>query len=63
MGEGAHDDGAGCMQAIEVLRLYKALGWKPKRTIRAVMWMNEENGLVFNYHNVFSTKPIAVKVS
>ena len=45
VGEGAHDDGAGCMQAIEVLRLYKQLGWKPKRTIRAVMWMNEENGL------------------
>lgn len=45
VGEGAHDDGAGCMQAIEVLRLYKELGWKPKRTIRAVMWMNEENGL------------------
>ncbi|MCE2708211.1 MAG: M28 family peptidase [Bacteroidota bacterium] len=45
VGEGAHDDGAGCMQAIEVLRLYKHLGWKPKRTLRAVMWMNEENGL------------------
>lgn len=45
VGEGAHDDGAGCMQAIEVLRLYKQLGWKPKRTLRAVMWMNEENGL------------------
>jgi Zn-dependent M28 family amino/carboxypeptidase len=45
VGEGAHDDGAGCMQAIEVLRIYKQLGWKPKRTIRAVMWMNEENGL------------------
>lgn len=45
VGEGAHDDGAGCIQAIEVLRLYKELGWKPKRTIRAVMWMNEENGL------------------
>ncbi|TDK41510.1 peptidase M28 family protein [Algoriphagus formosus] len=45
VGEGAHDDGAGCIQAIEVLRLYKQLGWKPKRTIRAVMWMNEENGL------------------
>lgn len=45
VGEGAHDDGAGCMQAIEVLRLYKQLGWKPRRTIRAVMWMNEENGL------------------
>lgn len=45
VGEGAHDDGAGCMQAIEVLRLYTQLGWKPKRTLRAVMWMNEENGL------------------
>ncbi|WP_111671411.1 M28 family peptidase [Algoriphagus litoralis] len=45
VGEGAHDDGAGCIQAIEVLRLYKSMGWKPKRTLRAVMWMNEENGL------------------
>lgn len=45
VGEGAHDDGAGCMQGIEVLRLYNEFGWKPKRTIRAVMWMNEENGL------------------
>lgn len=45
VGEGAHDDGGGCMQAIEVLRTFKALGWKPKRTLRAVMWMNEENGL------------------
>jgi carboxypeptidase Q len=45
VGEGAHDDGAGCMQAIEVLRLFKKLGIKPRRTIRAVMWMNEENGL------------------
>lgn len=45
VGEGAHDDGGGCIQAIEALRLYKALGMTPKRTIRAVMWMNEENGL------------------
>jgi carboxypeptidase Q len=41
---GAHDDGSGCMQAIEVLRAFKALNIKPKHTIRAVMWMNEENG-------------------
>jgi len=40
--EGAHDDGAGCMQAIEVLRIFKELGIKPKRTIRAVMFMDEE---------------------
>lgn len=45
LAQGAHDDGAGCMQAIEVLRLMKALNYKPKRTIRAVMFMNEENGL------------------
>lgn len=45
LAEGAHDDGAGCMQSIEVLRTLKALGIKPKRTIRAVMFMNEENGL------------------
>jgi carboxypeptidase Q len=44
-GEGAHDDGAGCVQSIEVLRIIKSLGIKPKRTIRAVMFMNEENGL------------------
>lgn len=45
LAEGAHDDGAGCVQAIEVLRIMKSLGYKPKRTIRAVMFMNEENGL------------------
>lgn len=45
MGEGAHDDGAGCMQAIEALRLFKKLGIRPKNNLRAVMWMNEENGL------------------
>ena len=44
-GTGAHDDGAGCMQAIEAVRLLKVCGLKPKRTIRAVMFMNEENGL------------------
>ncbi len=43
--EGAHDDGTGCVQSIEVLRIMKSLGIKPKRTIRAVMFMNEENGL------------------
>lgn len=44
LGEGAHDDGAGCMQSMEVLRLFKKLGIKPKRTIRAVMFMDEEVG-------------------
>ncbi len=45
LGQGAHDDGAGCVQSIEVLRIFKAMAYKPKRTIRAVMFMNEENGL------------------
>jgi len=40
--EGAHDDGGGCVQAIEMIRLYKKLGIKPKRSVRAVMFMNEE---------------------
>lgn len=41
-GEGAHDDGGGCMQAIEVLRLFKEQGIRPRHTIRAVMFMDEE---------------------
>lgn len=41
---GAHDDGAGCAQSIEALRLIRELGLKPKRTIRAVLYMDEENG-------------------
>ena len=45
LAQGAHDDGAGCVQAMEVLRVLKSIGYKPKRTIRAVMFMNEENGL------------------
>lgn len=44
-GTGAHDDGAGCIHAIEAIRLLKELGLRPRRTIRAVLFMNEENGL------------------
>ena len=40
--EGAHDDAGGCVQSIEMIRIYKKLGIKPKRTVRAVMFMNEE---------------------
>jgi len=43
--EGAHDDGAGCVQTIEILRAFNAIGYKPKRTIRFVLFANEENGL------------------
>jgi len=45
LGDGSHDDGAGVVQSMEVLRLLKESGIKPKRTIRAVLFMNEENGL------------------
>ncbi|MBL4653045.1 MAG: M20/M25/M40 family metallo-hydrolase [Flavobacteriales bacterium] len=44
LGEGAHDDGAGIVHSIEALRTLKAIGYKPKNTIRVVLFMNEENG-------------------
>ncbi|MBI3519907.1 MAG: M20/M25/M40 family metallo-hydrolase [Bacteroidetes bacterium] len=43
-GQGAHDDGAGVVQAMEVLAMYKKQHLQPKHTIRAVAFMNEENG-------------------
>ncbi len=45
VGDGSHDDGAGVVQSMEVLRLLKESGIKPKRSIRVVLFMNEENGL------------------
>ena len=45
LGDGAHDDGAGIVQSIEVLRLFQLNNIKPKNTIRVVLFMNEENGL------------------
>jgi carboxypeptidase Q len=45
VGQGAHDDGAGTMQSISALHILKELGYKPKHTLRAVMFINEENGL------------------
>ncbi|MEW5798382.1 MAG: M20/M25/M40 family metallo-hydrolase [Bacteroidota bacterium] len=44
-GTGAHDDGSGVVQCIDVLRMMKELNLKPKRTIRCVLFANEENGL------------------
>jgi carboxypeptidase Q len=44
-GSGAHDDGAGCVQSMEVIRIFKAIGYQPKHSIRVVLFMNEENGL------------------
>ncbi|MGB2305627.1 MAG: M20/M25/M40 family metallo-hydrolase [Flavobacteriaceae bacterium] len=45
LGGGAHDDGAGVVQSMEVLRLFKEIGYQPKRTLRVVLFMNEENGM------------------
>ncbi|SFU34190.1 PA domain-containing protein [Pustulibacterium marinum] len=45
LGDGSHDDGAGVVQSMEVLRLMKETGYKPKHTVRVVLFMNEENGL------------------
>ena len=45
LGTGAHDDGAGVVQCIEIIRTLKASNIKPKRTIRSIAFMNEENGL------------------
>jgi hypothetical protein len=44
VGQGAHDDGAGIMGALEAVLLIKKLGLQPRRTIRVVFWVNEENG-------------------
>jgi hypothetical protein len=45
LGTGAHDDGAGCVHALEAARLLLQSGWSPRRTIRIVLFANEENGL------------------
>ena len=45
LGDGSHDDGAGCVQSMDVLKILKEIGIKPKHSIRVVLFMNEENGL------------------
>ncbi|WP_394335752.1 M20/M25/M40 family metallo-hydrolase [Robiginitalea sediminis] len=45
LGDGSHDDGAGCVQSMEALRLLLSQGYRPRHTIRVVLFMNEENGL------------------
>ena len=44
VGQGAMDDGGGCVISMEALRLIKRLGLRPRRTVRCVLWTNEENG-------------------
>ncbi|MEO0037921.1 MAG: hypothetical protein RIQ59_1132 [Bacteroidota bacterium] len=45
LGDGSQDDGAGCVQSMAVLELFKKLNYHPKNTIRVVLFMNEENGV------------------
>jgi carboxypeptidase Q len=45
VGDGATDDGGGCVVTWEALRLMKKLNLRPRRTVRVVLWTNEENGL------------------
>ena len=42
--EGAHDDGAGCVQSMDVINIFNVMNYRPKRTLRCVLFMNEENG-------------------
>ncbi len=44
VGQGAMDDGGGCVISLEAVRLLKELGLRPRRTVRCVLWLNEENG-------------------
>lgn len=46
VGQGANDDGGGCIMAMETLRLLRKLNLHPKRTIRVVLWTTEELGLI-----------------
>lgn len=45
VGHGAHDDGGGCVMAMEAINVLRKLNMIPRRTIRVVLWTNEENGL------------------
>jgi hypothetical protein len=65
VGQGVHDDGAGCIQSLEVLDLMKRLNIKPKRTIRCVFFINEENGsrgakVYANFADTSNQKQLAV---
>ena len=44
LGDGSHDDGAGIVQSMDVINILKKIGYRPKRTLRVVLYMNEENG-------------------
>ncbi len=67
VGQGAHDDGGACIAAWEVIRVLKKLNLRPKRTIRCVMWTNEENGMKGNsaykklYYNDLDKHVLAIE--
>ncbi|WP_333600613.1 M20/M25/M40 family metallo-hydrolase [Flavobacterium sp.] len=44
LADGSQDDGAGCVQGMEVIEIFKKLNYRPKNTIRVVLFMNEEFG-------------------
>jgi carboxypeptidase Q len=65
VGEGVHDDGAGCVAAWQALRLIHRLGLVPRRTLRVVLWTNEENGLrgARAYHDELPEEELADHVA
>lgn len=58
VGQGAMDDAGGCFAAWEAVKLMKQLGLRPKRTVRVVLWTNEENGLqgAYKYRDIVKEK-------
>ena len=58
LGDGSHDDGAGVVQSMDVLRILKKIDYKFKRTLRVVLFMNEENGQkgAIEYFNITKKK-------
>jgi len=65
VGQGVHDDGAACIVAWQALRLIDQLGLQPRRTLRVVLWTNEENGLRGGrgYHDALTEEEIANHVA
>ena len=65
VGQGVHDDGAACVAAWQALKLIRDLGLQPRRTLRVVLWTNEENGLRGGaaYHQELSEEEVANHVA
>lgn len=57
--QGAHDDGTGCVQSMDVLHILSKIGYRPNCTIRAVLFSNEESGLAGG--NTYAKKAIGEK--